>query len=103
MLRTSSPPPLGNRLLPLRIPQLNPNHVLLAPGLMGGPQAISRDSAKIAAFRTNQILDSAHILARYGAQSVEAFKQIDRQARGYLFEDLRRRDQMTFPELHWGG
>ena len=48
-------------------------------------------------------MDSAHILVRYGIQSLEAFKQIDKQARGYLFDGLRHREQMTFPELPRNG
>ena len=87
----------------MRITQLSQNQVLLAPSLAGELQSIARASAKLSAFHPNRIMDSAHILARYGIQSLEAFKQIDKQARGYLFEDLRRREQMTFPELPRNG
>lgn len=70
---------------------------------MGELQAIARDSSKLPAFAPNQIFDSAHILVRYGAQSAEDFKQIDKQARGYFAEGLRRREQMTYPEQPWDG
>ena len=48
-------------------------------------------------------MDPAHILARYGVQSSEASKQIDKQARGYLPDDIRHREQMTCPELPRSG
>ena len=93
----------GQRMLPVRIPQFSQNHVLLAPSLADELQAIARASAKLSAFQPNHIVGPAHILLRYGIQSLEAFNQIDKQARGYLFEDLRRREQMTFPELPRNG
>ena len=90
--------PPRQRLLPVRIPQLNPHQVLLVPGLMGELQAIARGSAELSAFQPNQIMGTAHILVRYGVQSLGAPKQIDKQARCYLFEDLRRREQMASPD-----
>ena len=39
------------------------------------------------------------MLARYGILSIESFRQVDKQARTYLFEDLRQREQKTYPEL----
>ena len=93
----------GQRVLPVRIPQLSQNQVLLVPSLADELQAIARASEKLSAFQPIHIMDSAHISARYGIQSLEAFKQTDRQARGYLFDDLRRREQMTFPELPRNG
>ena len=93
----------GQRVLPVRIPQLSQNQVLLVPSLVDELQAIARASAKLSAFQPNHIVGPAHILLRYGIQSLEAFNQIDKQARGYLFEDLRRREQMTFPELPRNG
>ena len=93
----------GQRVLPVRIPQLSPNQVLLVPSLVDELQALAKASAKLAAFQPNQLMDAAHTMVRYGIQSLEAFKQIDKQARGYLFEDLRHREQMTFPELARNG
>ena len=93
----------GRRLLPVRIPQPNPNQVLLAPASMGELRAIDRGSAKLSAFHPNQIMNLAHILARYGIQSLEDSKQIDKTARAYLSEDLRHLEQMTSPELSRGG
>ena len=71
----------GQRMLPVRIPQHSQKQVLLAPSLVDELQAIARASAKLSDFQPNRIMDSAHILVRYGIQSLEAFKQIDEQAR----------------------
>ena len=38
------------------------------------------------------------MIIRYGIFSIEAFRKMDKQARTYLFEDLRHREQKTYPE-----
>ena len=76
-----------------------PHQLLLVPDLRGELISPTRASNKLAPFSENLVLDSAHILVRYGILTVEAFKQTDRPASCYLFEDHRHRGQMTFPEL----
>ena len=80
-------------------PVLAPGQLLLVPAFREELGAIAEDSAKFAAFSRDLILESARILVRYGISSVEAFKQADRQARSYLFDDPRLRGNLTFPEL----
>ena len=78
---------------------MTPEQLLLVPEFRTELDAIAAASGKFAAFSRDLILETAHILVRYGIASVEAFKQADKQARNYLFEDLRLRENMTFPEL----
>ena len=86
----------------LRVPPvLAPAQLMLVPAFREELGAIAADSTKFAAFSRDLIIESAHILARYGISSVEASKQADKRARGYLFEDLRLRGNLTFPELRF--
>ena len=66
---------------------------------LGELGAIAEAPGKFAAFPRDLIPESAHMLAMYGISSVEASKQTDKQARGYLFEDLRMRGDVAFPEI----
>ena len=70
-----------------------------SPGRTVGPHARFSESGR---FPANQISDSARALARYGFESPDDFGNIENHARGYLVEDLRRRGQMTSPELPVG-
>ena len=82
-----------------RIPVSAPRRLLLAPTLRGELLSPARACNKLSDFSENLASDSAHVLVRYGILTAGASNQTDRQARGYLSEDLRQREQMALPEL----
>ena len=72
--------------MPDRIPVLAPRHLLLASALREELAALTRAPNRLSPFPKTSFLDPpAHILVRYGVVSIEASKQTERQARGYLF------------------
>ena len=82
-----------------RFPQIIPEQLDQLLPLREEITALTRGSARFSAFRPSLITDSANMLVRYGIHSAEAFRQTDKQARAYLFEDFRQREQKTYPEL----
>ena len=69
----------------------------LADALSSDLLAIARGHSKFAPFRTDRIVDSASLLVRYGLGSIETFRTTEEQARRYLFEDLRKTEQLNVP------
>ena len=59
----------------------------------------TRGATKFEAFNLDRLWESAIILVRYGINTLEAFRTTDGQARKYFFEDLRKKDKLSFLEM----
>ena len=85
-------PPRVPRMRPEQLPQVD----TLTTELLGVQLS---SSSRFQPLTEDRIRESSAILVRYGIPTVEAFKQAEKQARSYLSEDLRQREQRNFPEL----
>ena len=80
-----------------RFLQLQPDQLIHLNSLAIELNALTQGSARFASFGANLITDSAQMLTIYGISPIEAFRQMDKQARTYLFGDLRQREHKTYP------
>ena len=80
-----------------RFPQLLPEQLGHLAPLAAEIIALTQSSARYTSLGPNLITDSATMLARYGIPNIESFRRVGKQARTYLFEDLRRRWQELAP------
>ena len=90
------PAPAQRRPIP---PPLTEVQTVLAEALSMVLLDIKRARRKFATFSDERVSGSASILVRYGLDSIEAFRTTDEQARRFLFEDLRKSEQLNFPQL----
>ena len=60
---------------------------------------LARAHSKFESFPGDRIAASATLLVRYGLDSLGAFRTTDEISRRYLFEDLRKTEQLNFLQL----
>lgn len=92
-----SPDQLGQLILRRPLPpHLSDGRADFAEALARDLRDIAYGHSKFAAFGDERITQSDTLLVRYVLATVEAFRTTDEQARRYLFEDLRRAEQLNF-------
>ena len=82
------PPTDTRRPIP---PPLSDEQLVFAAALARDLLEIKRAHSKFATFGDERVSDSAHLLVRYGLESVEACRTTDEQARRFLSKTSVRR------------
>ena len=90
------PAPLQRRPIP---PPLTELQTVLAEALAADLLNIKNARSEFASFCDGRIAESASLLVRHGLETVEAFRTTGEQARRFLFEDLRKTEQLNFIQL----
>ena len=78
---------------------LSEDETVIAEALYNELSNVDSENSKRPMFQIERIRDKAYLLVRYGVQTLEAFRTTDETARRYLFKDIRKAEQLPFPDL----